>query len=498
MFDDIIRDKANEHSAPVPPDAWDNIEKKKKKRLFAFWWWGAGLLLLLGISGVWMYANKNTPSHSVADTTTVSKKDSPEAKATNSTGSSGTAQQQVSSPTEYATGDTEKKEAEILAGNTGKTATIKGSTSAKATILIADAEIGDDNRKSVSVSTGKNRKTDSRCKWKQQPASVNEPIDGEKTSNAIAGDLSATKDAVVTEEKPVVITDKKNTTAVNSSGAAVQPDSITTIAATTVDKPVKKDDSKNSIKEIKTQNKQSKKQHWYLDAGCMPVVALQRYDVPVSFNRTLFLNNNLTQYNASLISTSIEPSVAFSLAVRKDISKKISVGTGFQYLLLKEKISISGKETTTTYSTVQRLQNGVFVTDTVATVQEGTRSIHAVNSYQLYSIPVFLQYCFLQGKQWNLSAAAGLYFNISAQYQNSINDNATAMLINSTHKEEGASLGYDLFTGIRLAKSFGNRLELFAMPSLRWSINNPVVKNSLINNTIHQAGLGIGITYRLF
>ncbi|MEO8771938.1 MAG: hypothetical protein ABI402_17710, partial [Ferruginibacter sp.] len=45
MFDNIIKQKTNNHEAHVPPGAWDNIIKKEKKRRFTFFWWTAGILL---------------------------------------------------------------------------------------------------------------------------------------------------------------------------------------------------------------------------------------------------------------------------------------------------------------------------------------------------------------------------------------------------------------------------------------------------------------------
>jgi hypothetical protein len=71
MFDDFIKNKANEHEAPVPPDAWDNIVQKKKKRRFAFWWWSSVSLLLLVLSagGYFLLAKKNDTT-TTADTNT--------------------------------------------------------------------------------------------------------------------------------------------------------------------------------------------------------------------------------------------------------------------------------------------------------------------------------------------------------------------------------------------------------------------------------------------
>jgi hypothetical protein len=44
-FDDIIKQKANSHESPVPPGAWDNINKKKRKRRFIIWWMLAALII---------------------------------------------------------------------------------------------------------------------------------------------------------------------------------------------------------------------------------------------------------------------------------------------------------------------------------------------------------------------------------------------------------------------------------------------------------------------
>ena len=60
LFDDIIQEKANNHRAPVPASAWDNIIKKKKKKRFAFFWLTFLFLLLGGIAFVTYF---NTPKN---------------------------------------------------------------------------------------------------------------------------------------------------------------------------------------------------------------------------------------------------------------------------------------------------------------------------------------------------------------------------------------------------------------------------------------------------
>ncbi|MBL0356086.1 MAG: hypothetical protein IPP72_04010 [Chitinophagaceae bacterium] len=206
-------------------------------------------------------------------------------------------------------------------------------------------------------------------------------------------------------------------------------------------------------------------------------------------------------FSAKLVSTSIDPSVAFSISARRELSKKLTVGLGLQYLLLKENITVSGKETNTAYSVVQRLVNGStgpeLINDTVATVTEGTRNINAVNSYHLYSIPVFIQYHFVQKRSWSLAAVGGMYINISSSYQNEINRDAAAMLTAIPAAASKKTIGLDIFAGLRFGKSIGNKIEFFALPSMRWNLGKYNIKNSLLNKTINQAGLSIGISYKV-
>lgn len=52
-FDNIIKEKAAGHEAPVPADAWDNIKKQKKKRPAAAWWTFICLLIAAGLFGLY-------------------------------------------------------------------------------------------------------------------------------------------------------------------------------------------------------------------------------------------------------------------------------------------------------------------------------------------------------------------------------------------------------------------------------------------------------------
>jgi hypothetical protein len=245
-----------------------------------------------------------------------------------------------------------------------------------------------------------------------------------------------------------------------------------------------------------------KKLAWYVDLAVSPILPIERYDKSTTFRRTLDTNNNLAVFSGKLVKTNIDASVAYSIALRKEISKRSSVGLGLQYLKLKEQITISGTETNTKYTVVDRLVNDMngshLVSDTVAIITEGQRQITAVNSYDFLSIPVFIQYNFLQKRSWSLGAVAGANINVYGEYKNEINsDKDTALIASSQTLERKNSIALALYGGFRVGKRITKKLELFGAPSLTWALGNQNIKNSFLNKKISQAGLNIGLSYKL-
>ncbi|MBL0356085.1 MAG: hypothetical protein IPP72_04005 [Chitinophagaceae bacterium] len=80
MFDDFIRNKANEHQAPVPPDAWHNIIKQQKKKRFGFFWWSSIVLLVGGLSVTGYLISKKQNGNNIV--TTAENKTAPAKKET--------------------------------------------------------------------------------------------------------------------------------------------------------------------------------------------------------------------------------------------------------------------------------------------------------------------------------------------------------------------------------------------------------------------------------
>lgn len=480
MFDDIIKGKANEHEAPVPPDAWDNIVKKKKKQRFAFWWWGSAVLLLgLSTAGYFFITGQQ-------DKTIASVSQNKESKNTNEAKEqmntlpdeqkektqSYLQQENTNVNIEAATGvastnNSHKKQHDIIEGK------------AKTTITISANEPEED--KSVIA-----KKTKGKLKAQQTDPSIDESIAGNEN---IKTNIKSLVVAEETKEEPGTEENKQ-----------------VTIAAVPGEKSVpaeeeKKTDKTEKTEQVKKENtaaaKRKVKKHWLIEAAAIPLIASSHYNENIFFSRTLTLNNNQAVYKGRLTNASIEPSVAFSFLLRKELSNKIAIGTGLQYMLLKENIHIEGKETNTAVTVVNRLINGQLLPDTLSTVTEGTRTVTAVNSYQLFSIPVFIQYNILNKRQWSLGAVGGFYFNISGNYKNEINRNAAAPLLAPPGTTNRSNTGMDIFAGIRIGKKLNQRFDVFAMPSMRWTLARYNIKNSLLDKNISQAGVGFGVCYKI-
>ena len=173
-----------------------------------------------------------------------------------------------------------------------------------------------------------------------------------------------------------------------------------------------------------------------------------------------------------------------------------------QWLQLKEQVMIKGTETNTKYSIVDRLVDNIngpqLISDTVETVSEGIRTINAVNSYSFFSVPVFVQYNFIQNKSWSFGAVGGMFINVFSNYQNEINKNNPVDLVNVSQTiPDKNKVSFSLYAGLRVAAMLNKRLQIFGLPSINWSLNNQGVKNNLINQKIHQAGFSVGLSYKI-
>ncbi len=488
MFDDIIKNNANSHEAPVPPDAWDNIVKKKRKRRFVFWWW-TGAMILVGLAGGGYFFMNNQSYDTIAaadkinDKQPVKSKESGQQQPTKKDESKvqmlpvqeSTAAVNVPANEIRSAGGTNNKQPGVIYKKTKTSITISSNGPGQYDNTAAKG------KKNIQTTKGK-------LQTQQINPGVDELVAANENKNTNIEKLAIAE--VPGEEIKKEDTNQPTIAAEDKTGTGVEAEKKTNDTGSP--------EKTGPLKKANTvAAKQKKRKHWFFEAAVVPLIAASKYNENTSFNRTLAENNSVSVYKANLKNASIEPAVAFSLLIRREMNKKLAVGTGLQYMLLKENMSIEGREINTTYTIVDRLESGQLIQDTVTTITEGTRAVDAVNSYQLFSIPVFVQFNFIQKPGWSVGAVGGFYFNISSNYKNEINNNSAAPLLVAPGTTNRSNIGMDLFAGIRVSKNIGKRLDLFAMPSMRWSLARYNIKNSLLDKNINNAGAGFGLCYKI-
>jgi hypothetical protein len=507
-FDDIIRQKADGHEAPVPPDAWDKIMPRKKKRRFIFWLWMLAALIIAGVGtpAYLHWQKKDTARQAITaipqqhnpSAVEQQKKNNPEninvvketaAAVTNvNTGSAATTamDQNTNDKTTIGTTTTTLEKDNHPAEQNKKTITTKAKTIATihaAEIATADilsnSTVGNDQKKSFRKNKIIAKRTN-----KKTTAQITEAETGETAIQTV-------------EEKPLPKEPGNNKTTTTEQQPSKEKITTAEIAET------KKTDSNTITKQPEPQpattvakKTETKKRSLFAEFSFLPFLPTEQSNTAAPLARSAFNNMVLSEFKSNSIKTTLEPSVAFQLALRKNISSRWQIGAGVQYAQLKETIHLSGEETTTTYGTINRLvvepSRSYLVTDTIETITEGTREINAVNSYQLISVPLFAQYHAGKLLGCNISFTGGLFFNVYNHYSNSINP-----IVSSGANSNNNALGIDVYGGLRLSKLYGQKIELFAEPTVRFNLNQPNIKNALLSKQIKQAGVAVGVAVKL-
>jgi hypothetical protein len=220
----------------------------------------------------------------------------------------------------------------------------------------------------------------------------------------------------------------------------------------------------------------------------------------LSVDRTTTIGMHKSEYKADNIKTQLQPSMMYSISVRKKINKRVHIGAGLQYGVIKEELTLSGKEINTEYRVVQRLENGssgpFLRTDTVAVVTSGIRTIDAINSYRFFDIPLSLQYMLMEKPGLSLRLTAGVNLGLYSRYNNSIAGELQAVTSSGTLSKQQSTVRTEFFTGLRLSRPLFRGAEIFAEPYLRFNAGK--YANTVINNkSVHQVGMGIGLSFQL-
>ncbi len=510
-FDEQMRQKTSGHEAPVAPGTWEAIaQKKKKKRRYPFFWWITGVTLLSAGLVLAFYKKEYTHKDTVIAIKTEDNRQ-PAATATGKVIGKDINVEKDNNPLKdvqktqaKSVKEQEKKPASMVhepvtPGMRSNSVPLAGGkpvamTTEKSPGNITRDSKNQDNqfredRSAVSVSgsnrlrakTGKDLRNNQRFfstkTLAKQTATDNLPATnsflpfnyGEHKRIAVSG----------TQKSLIVLSDSLNIDNLLIPGF----DSLKNEAA------------------IAAINRPFNRNKWSIEISVMPFLPVQHSQPVLYVARTNTESMRKSEYKTDKVNTHFQPSVAYTIAVHKKINSRWRIGTGLQYAMIKEKVDLTGKETRTSYTEVQRLVNGSsgpqLVADTVETTSSGTLSIDALNSYRFISIPVFLQYRLVQRQGWSLQINGGILVNIAADYHNSIQGKFTWFDNQGIHTAgQRNDIAFDVFAGLRFAKAYRS-FSVFAEPLFRYNVRRYDFSNMVNSKFMHQAGLSLGATYTL-
>jgi hypothetical protein len=245
----------------------------------------------------------------------------------------------------------------------------------------------------------------------------------------------------------------------------------------------------------------SKRSTWSVDISISPFIPVRQKQGLSSVNRTSISSTRVTQYVADTVKSSLQPSFAYTIAIKKKLNKRLMIGAGIQYGVIKEHLKLRGRETNTDFQVVQRLENGVsgpiLKNDTIAVSSSGTRTIDAINSYRFFDIPLYIQYILVDKGSLSLSLTGGINLGLYSRYNNSINGDLQVVYnsVSAAHSQR-AIIRTEFFTGFRLSQQIFKGCAIFAEPYLRFNAGK--YANTIINNkSVHQAGIGVGVEFQI-
>ncbi|MGC4102978.1 hypothetical protein [Ferruginibacter sp.] len=532
FFDKAIKEKALQHQAAVPADAWSNIENNKRKRRAGAWWWLAGILVAIGLGlfGVYEYSrhtvNAGAGAIAAAGQTRaeMNKKETTTAGTTTTNNALNNQLQEPDTVQMPAGRNVTNREQLQDAGSIKKEDNVKPADNNAAPVLPV-------NKKDI-VKTNSNLSTQKRDSNKKGIRNI--PADDERTAAfnkerndyyTSPGDMDkqaipkrrerngksktniAIKGAAATETMEATAINETTTQWVDKIESI--PGDITAIktdSSINVHPAIKLENGKAGLKETAagvTENadkKAVKKKSLWIDISAMPFAAVQKMDNASTISRTTITPTGKAEFTADQIKNNVDPAVSYTITLRKNIGKNWLIGTGIQYAKIKEAIRLSGKEVNTNYTVLKRLAPGgnALIDDTIATVTTGNRTIKARNSYDFISLPLMVQYKLTEKPTWSLLLNGGICFNINTVYKNSIEGNLVA---NNTASNNTATKNskttIDFFAGMRLTKKLDKNWQFFAEPTLQLNLVKYNMPGMIEYKNIHRAGVSLGFTYTL-
>lgn len=483
-FDNQVKQKMTGHESPVPAGVWEAIEQKKKKRRYPFFWWiiGSGLLLT-GVIGFFLFTSRQ--HRAVADN-----------------GSKHAANNFVSAERSIHTDSMQSSSTKTshLHQRSSNKAILPGThedngssdvqtTSPKHTNACASTHTIQSQHRSAFFLTTTSASPNSDPG--KEPTAISRTNSAGNNNTDITGYKMIRHDPIATATKRSLRSLLINRGIIPAPGSGRQL------------KPSLPVDSQFILTKIidPVQPASSKKGNWTIDVSIEPFVAIRQNQELASVNRRMISNMEVTEYKANQVQTRLRPSYSYSMMIRKKINNRFSAGIGIRYGTINEQVRLSGTEVHTQYQVIQRLENIAggpsLRNDTVAAISSGTRTIDADNQYGFLDIPLSVHYMLVKKPRYSLQLTSSIHLGLYSHYQNNIEGSLTAVYPSGkTLSQQRSAFRTGFAAGFRYARQVFYRTTVFGEPYIRFSTGK--YGHAIFNNrSVHQAGIGLGITVDL-
>lgn len=512
-FDNQVKQKMHDHESAVPAGMWEAIAQKKKKRRYPFFWWAAGAgSLITGIVAMAVMTTKSNNQDTMAAAQTIAGNKYSKTKQINTPGTHASNEKRLTAPLttnekpETAKTKSNERAQQSTAISAGSTTTDQsGSASSneintKQTVILKRATATSQQSSTSTITLPATVRLNS--KPKPITAAAKNTSDDPDQSLSIAGpEVSSTLTQndqninSISVYQPMLHDKRARPFAGNY--LVDLPGSNKLLKASSLTMP---DSALPNVSQL-VRTPHSAKARWLLDISVNSFIPVRQQQRLASVKRATTTSMHEALYEADTVKATLQPSFAYSITAYKPVGKRLLIGAGLQYGVMKEHLVLKGKETNTDYQIVQRLVNGSsgpsLQSDTIAVTTTGSRTIDAINSYRFLDIPLYIHYILTDKKAISLRLTGGVNLGLYSHYNNSIAGKLQPVYLSGTAgKKQQSTVRTEFYTGFRASRQLFKGTSVFAEPYVRFSAGK--YANTIINSrSVHQAGVGVGVEFRL-
>jgi hypothetical protein len=490
LFDEIRNKLAHQEDA-VPADAWENIvQADRRRRPLAGWLAAVAIFTGLGIFAVVKWQEQTTDAVGNPSVTTqagtVAKSSLPDAQTPLTDAGASATTDRTTAPANNPSRTPSTETVNSINNQNEASKAEPVPFASKATTAVTDHKHTTGNKRRAPRST--KQRLNMLVAAPDATANNQTGNNNEKTGN----DLSVDSRKAYTQDREFKVAVEPATASEGTTQA--DPSPLPMIQENPPVQP-KTTPAASVSSELRLKRKQHKP--WMLELNLVPVLPVDKDEAAFTLNRSLLQSNGKADFTGRLDHTKVDPAMAVGITLRKAITPKLSIGAGVQFLQLKERVIVSGKQTNTIYSFGQPHldpDGSGMIRDTITTVMTTDREFRFTNRLTYVSIPLNIQYQVWRKSRWSLDAEAGILWHMTIRYQNNFNEKLIAPLLSDPVLKTSGDTKMGLaFTGaLRLSHPLAKRMDWFVKPG--FTINPNAV--GLMQKHVHQLTVGFGLQYR--